>query len=224
MAKELVHADKASQETLKRAVEQEVQTVWDRYEAMQPSCKFGSMGICCRLCNMGPCRLDPRGLKNTVGVCGANYDTIVARNLVRMIAGGAAAHSDHGRDTAHTLLLAATDPDSDYQIKDPDKLKVTAEVYGIKTDGRDDKEIAADLARACLDEFGQQEGNVKMASTAPEARQKVWKELGIYPRAIDREIVEVMHRTHMGVDTDFKNIIRHGMRTAHQFTGFPALQ
>jgi len=214
MAKELVHADKATQATIKRAAEFNVPTVWDRYESMQPQCGFGSMGICCRICSMGPCRIDPFGEGTQTGICGATADTIVARNLVRMIAGGAAAHSDHGRDIAHTLLLAATDPNSDYEIKDPEKLKVTAEVYGIKTEGRDDKEIAADLAHACLHEFGQQEGTVKMASTAPEARQKVWKDLGIYPRAIDREIVEIMHRTHIGVDTDYKNIIRHGMRAA----------
>ena len=214
MAKELKHADKASQAMFKRAKEENVEIVWDRFDAMQPQCGFGSLGVCCRICSMGPCRIDPFGEGPQVGVCGADADTIAARNLIRMIAGGAAAHSDHGRDIAHTLLRAATDPNSDYGIKDEDKLKAVAVVYGIKTEGRDIKEIAKEVANAALMEFGQPEGYVKMAHTAPEARVKVWKELGIMPRAVDREIVEIMHRTHMGVDCEYKNIIRHGMRAA----------
>ncbi|MFH1707341.1 MAG: anaerobic carbon-monoxide dehydrogenase catalytic subunit [Planctomycetota bacterium] len=214
MAKELLHADQASQAMIKRAAEQDLSTVWDRYEAMQPQCQFGATGICCRICSMGPCRIDPFGDGPQCGVCGADAATIVARNLARMIAAGTAAHSDHGRDTAHTLLLAATDPKSDYQIKNPAKLRQMAEIYAIKTDGRDDKAIAADLARACLAEFGQQEGLIRIASTAPAPRQKLWRDLGIYPRSIDREVVELMHRTTMGVDSDFKNIIKAGMRTA----------
>lgn len=214
MAKELTYADKASREMVKRAAEQQMETVWDRYEAMQPQCGFGAMGICCRNCSMGPCRIDPFGEGNQVGVCGANADTIAARNLVRMIAGGAAAHSDHGRDTAHTLLMAAEHPNCDYHIKNEEKLKTLAGIYGVATKGRDVREIAGDVARKCLEEFGRQEGELVVAKTAPEARQKVWHDLGIFPRAIDREIAEIMHRTSMGVDADYKNLIRHGMRAS----------
>jgi carbon-monoxide dehydrogenase catalytic subunit len=214
MAKELKYADKASQEMFKRAIEEKIEIVWDRYEAMQPQCGFGTLGLCCRNCSMGPCRIDPFGNGPQVGVCGANADTIAARNLVRMIAGGAAAHSDHGRDIAHTLLMAAEDPNSDYTIKDEEKLKAVAEVYGVKTDDREIREIARDVARAALEEFGQQEGYLKIATTAPEKRVKLWQELGVMPRAIDREIVEIMHRTHIGVDTEYKNLIQQGLRAA----------
>ncbi len=214
MAKELKYADKASQEMFKRAVKEQIDTVWDRYEAMQPQCGFGTLGLCCRNCSMGPCRIDPFGDGPQVGVCGADADTITARNIVRMIAGGAAAHSDHGRDIAHTLLMAAENPEADYSVKDEEKIKAVAEIYGIKTNGRDIREITQDVAKSCLQEFGQYEGEVKMASTAPPARQQVWRNLGIMPRAIDREIVEIMHRTHIGVDADYKNIIRQGMRAA----------
>ncbi|KKK78376.1 hypothetical protein LCGC14_2844190, partial [marine sediment metagenome] len=214
MAKELTYADKASRKMVKRATEEGIQVVWDRYEVMQPQCGFGTLGICCKICSMGPCRIDPFGQGPQVGVCGANADTIAARNLVRMIAGGVAAHSDHGREIAYTLLMAAEDPKSDYTIKDEEKLKAVAQIYEIKTEGRKIKEIAGDVARAALNEFGRQEGELRMASAAPEKRQKLWRELGLMPRAIDREIVEIMHRTHMGVDTDYKNIIRHGMRAA----------
>lgn len=214
MANELKYADKASQAMMKRATEEQIVTVWDRYEKMSPKCKFGQLGICCRICNMGPCRLDPKGVKNTVGVCGADYDTIVARNLVRMIAGGSAAHSDHGRDTAHTLLMAAQNKDFDYKVKDEEKLKNLAAIYDIPTKDRNVNDIAADVAKACLNEFGKYEGEITMTSTAPAPRQKIWRDLGIMPRAIDREVVETMHRSTMGVDTDYKNIIKHGMRAA----------
>jgi anaerobic carbon-monoxide dehydrogenase catalytic subunit len=212
MPKELKYADKASKQMFAKANEENLETAWDRYEKMQPQCGFGIMGICCKICSMGPCRIDPFGDGPQAGVCGATADTIAARNLIRMIAGGAAAHSDHGRDIAHALLMAARNPSGDYKIKDVEKLKNVAAIYNIETKNREPAEIALDLAHAALKEFGQQEGTLTMATQAPEARLKRWEELGIMPRAIDREIVEIMHRTHMGVDTDYKNLIRQGLR------------
>ena len=91
--------DPASQEMLRTAKEGGHETAWDRWDAMQPQCKFGSEGVCCRICHMGPCRIIPG--KSDRGVCGANVDTIAARNLVRMIAAGTAAHSDHGLSLIH---------------------------------------------------------------------------------------------------------------------------
>jgi carbon-monoxide dehydrogenase catalytic subunit len=215
MARELKYADKATQVMIQRAAEQNIQTVWDRWDAQQPQCGFGTLGLCCRHCSMGPCRIDPFGNGPQVGVCGATADTIAARHLARMIAAGAAAHSDHGRDIAHTLLAIGQNPDSDYQIKDPEKLKAVAEeVYGIKTADKELRQIALEVAHAALHEFGQQEGYLKMAEMAPAPRVKLWKELGIMPRAVDREIVEIMHRTHIGVDADYKNVIKQGLRAS----------
>ena len=163
---------------------------------------------------MGPCRIDPFGEGVQEGVCGASKDTIVARNLVRMIASGAAAHSDHGRDIAHALLLTAKGEAHDYVLKGTDKLKRVAHTYGINTAGKSVEKIGEELGEKCLSEFGQQHGQLRFVSLAPEKRQKIWEKLGITPRGIDREIVEIMHRTHMGVDNDYKNVINHGMRAA----------
>ncbi len=214
MAKELKYADKASQQMFQHALQRQIQTVWDRYESMQPQCGFGTLGLCCRNCSMGPCRIDPFGRGPQTGICGADADTIAARNIARMIAGGAAAHSDHGRGIAHTLLLISRDPNADYKVKDARKLQAVAEVYGIATAGRQVQDVAAEVAQATLHEFGQAEGELRMASTAPPTRIRLWREAGIMPRAIDREIVEIMHRTHIGVDADYRNIIRQGMRAA----------
>lgn len=206
--------DPASQKMIKKAEEENVRIVWDRFEAMQPQCGFGQLGICCKVCNMGPCRIDPFGEGAQEGVCGATKDTIAARNLARMIAAGAAAHSDHGRDIAHTLILAAQGKSHDYQIKNAEKLKKTAIIYGIETGGKSVEKIAEELGRKCLSEFGQQDGELRMLSRAPRRRQELWRKTGVAPRGIDREVVEIMHRTTMGVDNDYKNILSHGVRTA----------
>ena len=203
--------DPASQKLLKRAEEQNIMTVWDRFEVMSPQCKFGQLGICCRICKMGPCRITRRAEQ---GICGASADTIVARNFIRMIAGGAAAHSDHGRDITHALMLTAQGKADAYGVKDEVKLKVLASEYGIKIDERGKEEIARELAGKIFAEFGRQHGELIMPLRAPEKRVKLWKELGVVPRGIDREIVETMHRTHIGVDNDYKNILMHGFRTA----------
>ncbi len=214
MANDLKFADPASREMALKAKQENIDTVWDRYKSMQPQCGFGSLGLCCTNCSMGPCRIDPFGEGPDKGICGASADTIAARNIARMIAGGAAAHSDHGRDVAHTLLLAAGDKNCDYKIKDESKLKRVATNYNIAVENRSTKDIARDVAKKALEEFGKYEGTIDILSYAPPNRRKVWDALGITPRSIDREIVETMHRTHMGVDVDYKNIIRHGMRTA----------
>ena len=207
--------DPASRQMLEVTKRKGLETAFDRFDAMEPQCGFGQLGICCRICTMGPCRIDPFGEGPQAGVCGATADIIAARNLVRMIAAGAAAHSDHGRDIAHTLLAIGQNPDGDYSIKDPEKLKTVAEqVYGIKTADKELRQIALEVAHAALHEFGQQEGFVKMAEMAPAPRVKLWKELGIMPRSVDREVVETMHRTHIGVDADYKNVIKQGLRTA----------
>jgi len=206
--------DLASQEALEAASAAGVLTALDRYQRQQPTCKFGQQGICCRICSMGPCRVISTAKERRTGVCGATADTIVARNLLRMVAGGAAAHSDHGRDVAHTFLLMARGEAKDYGIKDERKLRQMAAEYGVETEGKSSQEIALGLAEAAMAEFGQQTGELKLAARAPEQRQQVWRKLGVMPRGVDREIVECMHRTHIGVDADYRNILRHGIRTA----------
>ena len=207
-------ADPAAQQMLDHAAQLGIGTSWDRWEAMQPQCGFGALGLCCRICNMGPCRIDPFGDGPQTGVCGADADTIAARNLARMIAAGAAAHSDHGRDVAHTLLMTATGEAADYAIRDEEKLRALAAEYGVQTDGKDARKIAEDVARIALSEFGQQHGELGFLKRAPEKRQKIWREQGVAPRGIDREVVQLMHCTTMGVDNDYKSIISHGIRTA----------
>jgi len=202
--------DAAANEVIELAEECGISTAFSRAEASRP-CPIGASGLCCRNCGMGPCRLTGR---TTAGVCGATAGTIVARNFARAVAGGAAAHSDHGRDMARTLLAVARNEAGDYEIRDEAKLRSVAEYLGIDDAGKDALALAEEVALALLGDFGRQEGEIAFLKRAPERRQRIWRELGIAPRGIDREIVETMHRTHVGVDQDANNILRHTLRMA----------
>lgn len=206
--------DKTVNHLLEKAKKEGLETIWDRADQQKSRCGFGEEGLCCRHCYMGPCRINPKGKSPQKGVCGASAEVIVARNFARMIAAGAAAHSDHGREVARTLLLAAESPESGYTIKDFGKLKKVALVFGVEVKNRTNEAIAKDVAAKALANFGQQEGEVDFSRLAPETRQNLWRQLHVTPRGIDREIVETMHRTTMGVDHDHRNIMLQAARTA----------
>jgi carbon-monoxide dehydrogenase catalytic subunit len=192
----------------------DVETVWQRHAAQQPQCGYCDMGLSCRICIMGPCRVDPFGEGPQAGVCGADADIIVARNLCRMIAAGAASHSDHGRDLVEVLAAVAENKAPGYKIRDEDKLKRLAGEYGVVTEDRETVAIAGDLAQAMMEDYGMRQKAVKLVSRAPEKRRKVWEKAGITPRGIDRETSEMMHRTHMGVDNDWQSLLLQGLRNA----------
>jgi carbon-monoxide dehydrogenase catalytic subunit len=165
---------------------------------------------------MGPCRLIG---KTERGVCGATLDTVVARNFARAVAAGASAHSDHGRDLAYTLLEAVEGHAPDYGVRDERKLIEVAGYLDVETtDGEDEprpiEEIARDVALAALAEFGKAHGTVLNLKRAPARRQEIWHEQGIEPRAIDREVVELLHRTHVGNDQEAEHILDQTMRCA----------
>jgi anaerobic carbon-monoxide dehydrogenase catalytic subunit len=202
--------DPAAQEMLIYADEVGIGTAFTRAEEMT-ACNIGGAGMCCKLCGMGPCRLTKDG---QTGVCGATIDTIQARNLIRAIAAGAAAHSDHGRDMAFTLKAVANGEAEGYVIRDVAKLRTVAARYNIPIDKRSPTEIANDLADLFVSQFGQQRGALAPVSQAPAKRQKLWEEQGVVPRGVDREVVEALHRTHIGDDQDAEHILQHAVRAA----------
>ncbi|MEE4364034.1 MAG: anaerobic carbon-monoxide dehydrogenase catalytic subunit [Desulfotignum sp.] len=197
-----------------KAVKDKVETVWHRHEAQQPQCGFCDMGLSCRICIMGPCRVDPFGQGPQTGVCGADADIIVARNLCRMIAAGAASHSDHGRDLVEVLKAVSKGEAPGYQIRSEEKLRRVAGEYGVETDGKETLAVAGELADAMMEDYGMRKKSVTLVSRAPEKRRKLWDKAGITPRGIDRETSEMMHRTHMGVDNDWVSLLTHGLRNA----------
>ncbi len=218
--------DLATQQMISRAQDLNIETVFDRAVNMKP-CNIGAQGTCCKNCSMGPCRLPlPKsgieGEDDRKGLCGATANTIAARNFIRMIAGGAAAHSDHGRGVAEVFMSAARKETDVYKIKDTEKLLSIAPYLDVdikvETDGeildRDIYEIAVEVGEKALEEWGKSGGELLYPKRAPAALYEKWKKNDVYPRNIDREIVEVMHRTHIGVDQDYRNLIKQGTRTA----------
>jgi len=218
--------DPASQQMIKRAQEMGIDTCFDRAVTLKP-CNIGNQGTCCKNCGMGPCRLPlPKDYDekndNRKGICGASPNTIAARNFTRMIAAGAAAHSDHGRCVAEVFMSAARKETEAYKIKDIEKLIELAPSLGVATtvevDGetkeREIDEIALEVAEVALNEWGKAEGEVLGTKRAPKPRYELWKKMGVLPRNIDREVVEIMHRTHIGVDQDYRNLMKQGTRCA----------
>jgi carbon-monoxide dehydrogenase catalytic subunit len=203
----------ATQQMLKKARRDGVETAFDRAANMK-ACPIGADSACCKHCAMGPCRLNARDPYGKVGVCGATIDTIQARNFARMVASGAAAHTDHGMAMVDLFREVVTGHIKEYKIKDVGKLKSVAESIGIETEDRSVKEIATDLYTELERTYTQVEGEIPFAKRVPEKTLETWRKLGIVPRGAMREIMELMHRTHIGVDQHYENITKQSSRTA----------
>ncbi len=202
--------DAATTQMRNTARERGIETVWDRSSA-NVVCKFGSDGVCCKICNMGPCRISAKTPK---GTCGADADTIAARNLSRAVAAGTSAHSDHGRHLVQTLRMVAEGKADSYRITDERKLLEVAKQYSIETEGRAPLDIAKDLADVLEREFGYNPGPLKTLAQAPVKRQAVWRKNGVEPHGIDHAVVELLHRSNMGVDHSFDHVERGSLTTS----------
>ena len=178
-----------------------------RAKNQTPHCGFGEAGTCCRICSMGPCRITPKAPR---GICGCDVHGIVARNYLRFTAGGSATHSDHGREICHTLYQAKDG--GNYTVKDPEKLKRIAHEWGVETEGKDIYDLAHEMAELALLEYGKPFGVQRFLKRAPEHTQKLWHDAEIEPRAIDREVSQSMHMTHMGCSSLPEALIRQALR------------
>ncbi len=213
--------DPATNEMIEKAAKDGVSTVFQRGAEMRP-CPIGAEGSCCAHCAMGPCRVPlPRGKQETPeehakrrGVCGATSETSAARAFLRKIAAGTASHGDHGREVTKIFIEAAKGEIKGFEIKDEQKLLQLALELGVNIGDRSNNEIAVDVGEILEKDFGRQEGELTFIKRAPIKRQELWRKLGVVPRGIDREVAEAMHRTHMGCDQDYQNLLLHGARTA----------
>ena len=219
MAKEKPSADELTiwedaKQMIEKAERDGVETVWDRLANQRPACKFCKTGLTCKKCVMGPCRIRGEGENMKKGVCGADADLTVARNFGRFIAAGAASHSDHGRDLLETLAAIGEGRTSDYEVRDEAKLKRVAEEIGLDVSGKDTRETAKAVADKLYEDYGSRAGKIAFVNRVPAKRRELWDKLDITPRGIDREVTEMMHRTHMGVDSDAISLCLHSARTS----------
>ena len=172
-----------------------------------PHCKFGEKGICCRICAMGPCRITPKAPR---GICGCDAHGIVGRNFLKFTAGGAATHSDHGREICHTLYCAK--PEGPYKVKDPEKLIRIAKEWGVETEGKDIYDLAHEVAYLGMSEYGKVFGTQNFLKRAPKHTQEIWEREEIAPRAIDREVSCSLHMAHMGCSSLPEALVRQSLR------------
>lgn len=208
--------DPAVREMILRQNQLGFDTTFDRFDKQQPQCGFGMAGICCKICNMGPCKITSKSPK---GVCGADADLIVARNLLRSAAAGVAQHGMHGREVILSLKWAA-EGKLDLPILGQQKIKDTAKAFGIKTERRSIKKIASELADILLEDMSRTvPGDYKIIEAlGSEERKKVWKELDILPISAYHEVFEAYHKTGVGTDGDWKSIMQQFLRCGLAFT------
>lgn len=208
-----VTVDPAALEMLPLAQRNNMKTMWDRADSMQPQCGFGESGLCCRICLQGPCRINPFGKEPQRGICGAKDYTIVARNLIRMMAGGCAAHSDHARHLAHALKGVGEGRAPDYRVKDEAKLRVLAEKLGLGNE-KSINELAVAVANSALEDFSRNDGQACnwLKIMLPVKRLELLERNDVIATNIDQGITEVMHRTHMGCDADPVPLMFGGIR------------
>lgn len=208
--------DPAVREMILRQNQLGFDTTFDRFDKQQPQCGFGMAGICCKICNMGPCKITSKSPK---GICGADADLIVARNLLRSAAAGVAQHGMHGREVILSLKWAA-EGKLDLPILGQQKIKDTAKAFGIKTERRSIKKIASELADVLLEDMSRTvPGEYKIIEAlGSEERKKVWKELDILPISAYHEVFESYHKTGVGTDGDWKSIMQQFLRCGLAFT------
>jgi carbon-monoxide dehydrogenase catalytic subunit len=213
--KKVHSANPGSEKVVLWSEEQKIETCFDRAEKLKP-CPIGEEGACCKVCHMGPCRLVGKNAEEEArGVCGAQLSTVAARNFLRMIAAGTSAHSDHARGMAYTLLAVANGETHEFKITDVRKLYRVAGYLNIEFEGRPVNDVARDVATKLIEDFGRQMGGeINFATRAPKKTLERWRKWGIVPRSIDREVVEAMHRTNIGVDHDPDHLLLQGLRTA----------
>ena len=178
-----------------------------RVKNQTPHCKFGEQGVCCRICAMGPCRITPKAPR---GICGCDVHGIVGRNYLKFTAGGAATHSDHGREICHTLYLSAAD--GNYKVKDEAKLMKLAKEFGVETEGRDLYDVAHEVAEVGLMEYGKPFGFQKFLDRMPASQKDLLVENELAPRAIDREVASSMHMAHMGCSSLPEALVKQSIR------------
>jgi len=205
--------DQITEELVQHAKNLGIELVWDRGSPCQNAHKGqgGAAGLCCFRCQMGPCTLGD-ATKAERGRCGATADIIVSRDLVRRIAGGAAAHIEHARAAALTLKLAASGTNSAYNITDANKLN---SIYkGLGCTGSKKAEAKAEaVAEKCLDDLGKSEGIPAWIEYKACAERKAkWTELEIMPTGGSAAICEAQHRTTMGVDADMAHLATEGLK------------
>lgn len=208
--------DPAVNEMLLHMEKSGIDTTFDRFDAQQPQCSFGLSGTCCKICNMGPCKITP---KSPRGVCGADADLIVARNLLRSAAAGVAQHGMHAREVLLMLKWAA-EGKLNVPIVGRYKVIQMAKSFGIPTEHRQFNRVVLDLVDILLEDLSRtlpdEYRTIKVC--APKERQELWEKMDILPISAYHEVFEAYHKTGCATDGDWESIMKQFLRCGLAFT------
>lgn len=207
--------DPAVREMLLDMQEKGLENIFDRFDKQQPQCNFGIAGICCKNCCMGPCRITKKASK---GVCGADADLIVARNMLRAVAAGTASHGARGRASMLALKWAA-EGKAPIDIDGEEKIIAVAHTYGLDTEHKTIKQLAGEIADILLTDLSRTvpDKHRTLYSFAPKERLEAWEKADIIPISPYHEVFESLHRTTTGTDGDWKNVMKQFLRTGVSF-------
>ncbi len=167
--------------------------IWDRFEAQgfggdpDKRCPFCLKGARCDLCSNGPCRADASIDKR--GVCGITADGMAMRMMLLRNILGASTYHYHTEQTIKTLRATA-EGKTPFKISEPEKLKNFAKRLGVDISGSDN-DIALRLCDFVKEDFNRayDKPSKIVELLAPKERQKVWKELNIFPGGIYGEMM-----------------------------------
>lgn len=181
----------------------DLETSHHRVEAQKVKCGFGQKGVCCRLCANGPCRITP---KSPRGVCGANADTIVARNFLRSVAAGAGCYLHIVESTARNLKALG---ESKGKLKGEAALNRLAEMFQINEYDMHKKAVL--VADAVLKDlykprFEKMDIVEKMAY---KPRFETWKKLNILPGGAKSEVFDAVVKTSTNLSSDPVEMLLH---------------
>ncbi|MEY7998864.1 anaerobic carbon-monoxide dehydrogenase catalytic subunit [Clostridium sp. Mt-5] len=188
-----------------------VETSHHRVNSQKIKCSFGQLGVCCKLCANGPCRITP---KSPRGVCGATADTIVARNFLRAVAAGSGCYIHIVENTARNLRSIG---ETHGKIKGINTLNSLAEKLGIRESDLHKKAVlVADIVLKDLykPKFEKMEIVNKLAYGP---RLENWKKLNIMPGGAKSEVFDGVVKTSTNLNSDpidmLLNCLRLGIST-----------
>lgn len=202
----------ATKELIKKISDEGNETYLDRFEYQQPQCSFGLKGICCKMCQWGPCRITEKSPK---GICGRSQDEIVISNLIRALVSGLAAHGRHAHEIIYTIK-GVVNGKINLKLKGIDRIKEMADKLNLDTKNKSENQLAGEIADVLIEDLGRMDRkNIRLLEIfAPEERKKLWEQLDLLPRSAAYEIMEALHITTLGSCSDWKTIARQEMRSA----------
>lgn len=169
-------------------------------------CGYGLEGVCCRLCSNGPCRLSPARPK---GVCGADADTIAARNFLRQVAAGSGCYIHVVENAAMELAEIAA---KRAPIRGEKALDRLARALGI--DDYSNWGKAGKIAEMVLKDLRRPVGEKMelIERIGYPKRVEVWKDLGIIPGGAKDEVFNAVVKTSTNLNSDPVNMLLHCLR------------